>query len=312
MKKMKRDFISLLDLSRDEIENLFKHAKVLKEEVAAGKYRKTLAGRSLAMIFEKPSTRTRISFEVGMTQLGGHSLYLSPAETQIGRNEPLKDTARVISSYCDGIIIRTFEHEKVLELAKWSAAPVINALSDLQHPCQILSDMFTIIEHFGSLKGIRVAFIGDGNNVANSWVHAAGRMNIPLSLACPEGHDPDPRVLADAMEGTGASIRVVRKPADAAKGASVIYTDVWASMGQEHEEEERKKAFMSYRVDEALLKLASPDAIIMHCLPAHRGEEITDEAVEGRQSVVFVQAANRLHVQKAVLEWLLVPEKVSG
>jgi len=311
MKEKKRDFISLLDLSRDEIENLFEHARVLKEEVAAGKYRNTLAGRSLAMIFEKPSTRTRISFEVGMTQLGGHSLYLAPSETQIGRNEPLKDTARVISSYCDGIIIRTFEHEKVLELARWSAVPVINALSDLQHPCQVLSDMFTIIEHFGSLKGIKVAYIGDGNNVANSWVHAAGRMNIPLSLACPEGHDPDPRVLADAMEGTGASIRVVRKPADAARGAAVIYTDVWASMGQEHEEDERKKVFMSYKVDEALLKLASPHAVIMHCLPAHRGEEITDEAVEGRQSVVFAQAANRLHVQKAVLEWLLAPEKAS-
>ena len=311
MKEKKRDFISLLDLSRDEIENLFEHARVLKEEVAAGKYRNTLAGRSLAMIFEKPSTRTRISFEVGMTQLGGHSLYLAPSETQIGRNEPLKDTARVISSYCDGIIIRTFEHEKVLELARWSAVPVINALSDLQHPCQVLSDMFTIIEHFGSLKGIKVAYIGDGNNVANSWVHAAGRMNIPLSLACPEGHDPDPRVLADAMEGTGASIRVVRKPADAARGAAVIYTDVWASMGQEQEEDERKKVFMSYKVDEALLKLASPHAVIMHCLPAHRGEEITDEAVEGRQSVVFAQAANRLHVQKAVLEWLLAPEKAS-
>ncbi len=301
----KRDFISIADLSRSDIEMLFDRAELLKKEVKAGEYRRTLEGRTLAMIFEKPSTRTRVSFEAGMTQLGGHAQYLSPSDTQIGRNEPLKDTARVLAAYCDGILIRTYAHNNVIDLARWSDVPVINGLSDFLHPCQVLSDIFTIREHFGSLEGVRVSYVGDGNNVANSWILGASRMGLPLTIACPEGHDPGAEVLAQGLEGTGASVTVARDPREAVEGAKVVYTDVWASMGQEHEASARQKIFAPYRVNDSLLKLAAPDAVVMHCLPAHRGEEITDDVAEGPQSIIITQAANRLHVQKAILEWLM-------
>jgi len=301
----KRDLISISDLSKAEIEMLFKQAKLLKEEVSAGKFRRTLEGRTLAMIFEKPSTRTRVGFEAGMTQLGGHAQCLLPTETQIGQREPFKDAARVLAAYCDAILVRTFAHRNVIDLAQWSEAPIINGLSDLLHPCQVLSDLFTIDEHFGSLEGIPVAYVGDGNNVANSWALGASRMGLPLAIACPEGHDPDPEVLAQAMEGTGASIEVMRDPQEAVEGARVVYTDVWASMGQEHKAKERQKIFAPYQINESLMKHAASEAVVMHCLPAHRGEEITDDVVEGPQSIIFTQAANRLHVQKAIMEWLM-------
>ncbi len=304
----KKDFISIADLSVEEIEQLFAKAETLKKEAISGKYRRTLEGRTLAMIFEKPSTRTRVGFEAGMTQLGGHAISLFSSETQIGRDEPLKDTARVLAGYCDCILIRTFEHQKVMELARWSEAPVINGLSDLLHPCQVLSDLFTVKEHFGSLEGVKAAYIGDGNNVANSWIIAASVTGMELALACPEGHEPDPDIMARATEKQGARISVTPDPEVAARDAKVLYTDVWASMGQEKEAEKRKEIFSSYRVDETLLGHAAADAIVMHCLPAHRGEEITEEVMEGSRSVIFKQAGNRLHVQKAVLEWLIKPE----
>lgn len=302
----KRDLLCINDLSRDEIEHIFEQAQNMKKELAGGKYRRSLEGRSLAMVFEKPSTRTRVGFEAAMTQLGGHAIYLTAADTQIGRNEPIKDTARILASYCDAILIRTFEHERVVELAKWSSVPVINGLSDLLHPCQILSDIFSIREHFGKLDKIKTAYLGDGNNVANSWITGAARMGMPLAIACPAGYDPDMKILAAAREGSDAKINVTRDPLEAVDGARVIYTDVWASMGQENEAEERRKKFAPYQVNRAILDNAEKDAVVMHCLPAHRGEEISEEAVDGPQSIVFKQAENRLHVQKAILDWLIV------
>jgi len=304
----KRDFISIADLSGGEMENLFAEAEKLKREVNSGVYRRTLEGRTLAMIFEKPSTRTRVGFEAGMTQLGGHAMSLFASETQIGRQEPLKDTARVLAGYCDCILIRTFGHAKVVELARWSEVPVINGLSDLLHPCQVLSDLFTIRERFGSLEGVKVAYIGDGNNVANSWIVGASAAGLELALACPEGYDPDPGILARVEEKARGRISVTRDPVAAAKNANVLYTDVWASMGQEEEAEKRKEIFSPYQVSESLVGHAAADVIVMHCLPAHRGEEITDEVLEGPRSVIFRQASNRLHVQKALLEWLIKRE----
>jgi len=287
----KRDFISIADLSGGEMENLFAEAEKLKREVNSGVYRRTLEGRTLAMIFEKPSTRTRVGFEAGMTQLGGHAMSLFASETQIGRQEPLKDTARVLAGYCDCILIRTFGHAKVVELARWSEVP-----------------LFTIRERFGSLEGVKVAYIGDGNNVANSWIVGASAAGLELALACPEGYDPDPGILARVEEKARGRISVTRDPVAAAKNANVLYTDVWASMGQEEEAEKRKEIFSPYQVSESLVGHAAADVIVMHCLPAHRGEEITDEVLEGPRSVIFRQASNRLHVQKALLEWLIKRE----
>lgn len=301
----KRDLLSINGLSKAEIENLFAEAAKLKKELAAGKYRRTLEGQTLAMIFEKPSTRTRVGFEVGMTQLGGHAIYLSPSETQIGRNEALKDTARVLAEYCEAILIRTYAHENVIELARYSSVPVVNGLSDLLHPCQVLSDLFTIYERFGKLDGVKVAYVGDGNNLANSWILGASKVGVSLSIGCPEGHDPDAEIMKNALDSGDASISVSRDPMEAVDGADVVYTDVWASMGQEEESEKRKKIFAPYQLNAKLVANAGPDAIVMHCLPAHRGEEITDEVADGPQSVLFTQAGNRLHVQKAILEWLM-------
>ena len=296
-----RDFLAIPDLSRPELDGLF----ALAERMRTGAYtERPLAGRSLAMIFMKSSTRTRVSFEVGAWQLGGHALFLSPRDVQLGRGEPVADTARVLSRYVDGIMIRTFAHSEVEELAKYADIPVINGLTDLLHPCQILADLLTVRQHLGTYEGKRIAWIGDGNNMANSWINAAWRLGFELVLACPEGYDPDPEILARAQQGS-ARVRIVRDPREAAEGAHVVNTDVWASMGQESEQQVRERAFAGYQVDTALMRRASRDAIFLHCLPAHRGEEVTDDVLDSDRSRIIPQAANRLHFQKALLDWLL-------
>jgi ornithine carbamoyltransferase len=297
---MHRDFLAIPDFSRAELDRLFE----LAESMRSGAYaKKPLAGKSLAMIFLKSSTRTRVSFEVGAWQLGGHALFLSSRDVQIGRGEPIPDTARVLSRYVDGIMIRTFAHADVEELAKYSRVPVINGLTDLLHPCQVLADVLTIRQRFGSYDGRKVAWIGDGNNMANSWINAAYRLGFELSLACPEGYEPDASILARAQ--AVAKVSLVRDPNEAATGAHVVNTDVWASMGQEEEQQERAQAFAGYTVDAGLMKRAARDAIFLHCLPAHRGEEVSAEVIDGPQSCVFDEAENRLHVQKAIMAALI-------
>ena len=291
-----RDFLAIPDYSRDELLALFD----LAERMRKGEYKdKPLAGKSLAMIFMKASTRTRVSFEVGTWQLGGHALFLSPRDVQLGRGEPVADTARVLSRYVDGIMIRTYAHAEVELLAQYADVPVINGLTDLLHPCQILADILTIRQYHGTIDGRKVAWIGDGNNMANSWINAAYRLGFDLTLACPEGYDPDKTILERAQ--SVAHVRVVRDPAEAVKGADVVNTDVWASMGQEQEQAIREKAFKGFIVDEALMSRAQQDAIFMHCLPAHRGEEVSAAVIDGAQSVVWDEAENRLHVQKAIM-----------
>jgi ornithine carbamoyltransferase len=308
---VKRDLLSLWDFTADELRQLIQAAIVLKRERREGVRRAPLAGKTLGMIFEKASTRTRVSFEVGMFELGGHAVYLSPQGSQIGRGEPLRDTARVLGGYCHGIVVRTFGHALAEELARFSSVPVINGLTDLSHPCQILADLLTAVECFGDMAlgsdQVRYAWIGDGNNIAHSFIEAAAILGLDLTLACPEGYKPDPDVLARAQKNHHPKTRIelVRDPADAVRGRHVLSTDVWASMGEEAESAERARAFRGYCLDVALLRQAAPNAIVLHCLPAHRGEEITDEVLEGPQSAVFQQAENRLHVQKAILERLL-------
>ena len=300
-----RDFLAIPDFSRDELTKLFD----LAERMRAGKYdRKPLAGKSLAMIFMKASTRTRVSFEVGAWQLGGHALFLSPRDVQLGRGEPIADTARVLSRYVDGIMIRTFAHTEVEELARFASVPVINGLTDLLHPCQILADLLTVRQHVGGWEGKKVAWIGDGNNMANSWINAAWRLGFELSLACPAGYDPDPAILARAQRD--AKVTVVRDPVEAAEGAHVVNTDVWASMGQEEEQKVREKAFAGFQVDSRLMRLAKKEAIFLHCLPAHRGEEVSADVIDGPQSRVWDEAENRLHVQKAIMAVLMGGEKL--
>ncbi len=296
----KRDFLAIPDFSPAEIEALFGLAARMK----ADKYGKTpLAGKVLAMVFAKSSTRTRVSFEVGAHQLGGHALFLSSRDIQLGRGEPIKDTARVLSRYVDGIMIRTFAHRDVEELARFASVPVINGLTDLQHPCQVLADLFTLREALGGWKGKTVAWVGDGNNMANSWLDAARVLGFELRLACPEGYEPNHEIFERAQRS--AKVSITEEPEEAVRGAHVVNTDVWASMGQEEEAKARQLAFKGYTVDEALMKLAAPGAIFLHCLPAHRGEEVTDGVIEGRQSRVFDEAENRLHVQKALLATLM-------
>lgn len=295
-----RDFLAIPDYSRAELNSLFDLASRMRDGSYADK---PLAGKSLAMIFMKASTRTRVSFEVGAWQLGGHALFLSPRDVQLGRGEPIADTARVLSRYVDGIMIRTFAHAEVKELAQFASVPVINGLTDLLHPCQILADLLTIQQHLGGMDGRKVAWIGDGNNMANSWLNAAYVLGFELTLACPEGYDPDAAILARAQGA--ARVRLVRDPAEAADGADVINTDVWASMGQEEEQAVREKAFAGYMVDGTLMGRAKPDAIFLHCLPAHRGEEVSAEVIDGPQSVVWDEAENRLHVQKAIMANLI-------
>ena len=292
----KRDFLSIVDFSSDELTELLNRARRLK----VGEDHSRLTGKSLAMIFRKSSTRTRISFEVGMTQLGGHALFISDHDSQIGRGEPIHDTAKVLSRYVDGIMIRTFGHEEVEELSRHSSVPVINGLSDLLHPCQVVADLQTVAEEFGPNYPERtVAWIGDGNNMANSWLNAAYRLGFSVRLACPEGYDPDLSILKRAEEM--ADILLTRDPFEAVQGADVVTTDVWASMGQEEEARERMGAFAGFSVDDALMGQAIPDAIFLHCLPAHRGEEVSSSVIDGTQSRIFNEAENRLHAQKAIL-----------
>ena len=300
-----RDFLAIPDFSRGELENLLD----LADRMRTGAYdRKPLAGKSLAMIFMKSSTRTRVSFEVGTWQLGGHALFLSPRDVQLGRGEPVRDTARVLSRYVDGIMIRTFAHADVEELARYATVPVINGLTDLLHPCQILADLLTMKQHLGGWAGKKVAWVGDGNNMANSWINAAYRLGFELALACPEGYDPDPAIVERAR--AAAKVTVVRDPKQAVEGADVVNTDVWASMGQEEEQKIREQAFAGYQVDDTLMARARRDAIFLHCLPAHRGEEVSESVLEGKQSRVWDEAENRLHVQKAIMAVLMGGEKV--
>jgi ornithine carbamoyltransferase len=296
----KRDFLAVTDLSRDDLLGLIDLASRMK----SGAYReRPLAGKALAMIFTKSSTRTRVSFEVGSAQLGGHALFLSSRDIQLGRGEPIRDMARVLSRYVDGIMIRTFAHADVEELARFATVPVINGLTDYNHPCQILADLLTVHENLGDLSKRVVAWIGDGNNMAHSWIEAAAVLGFELRLACPAGYDPD----AALMESAGKRSRIVltRSPDEAARGADVINTDVWASMGQEAEQAEREKAFAGFLVDDRLMSLAAKSAIFLHCLPAHRGEEVSESVLEGAQSRVWDEAENRLHAQKALMAMLM-------
>ena len=305
MTREHRDFLAIPDFSSAELESLFE----LAESMHTGAYDKTpLAGQSLAMIFMKASTRTRVSFEVGAYQLGGHALFLSPRDVQLGRGEPITDTAKVLSRYVSGIMIRTFVHAEVEELARAATVPVINGLTDLLHPCQVLADLLTIRQQLGGISGRKVAWIGDGNNMANSWINAAYVLDFELSLACPVGYDPDPTILSRAR--SRANVTLVRDPSEAARGADVVTTDVWASMGQEEEQVVREKAFRGFRVDAALMSRASKGAIFLHCLPAHRGEEVTAEVIDGPQSRVWDEAENRLHIQKAIMAVLMGGEKL--
>ncbi len=301
---MPRHFLRLTDYSRDELLALLDLAADLKARQARGEPHRLLAGRTLAILLEKSSTRTRVSFEVGMFQLGGQALFLSPRDTQIGRGEPVRDTARVLSRYVDALMVRTYSQEAVEELARWGTVPVINGLTDLLHPCQIMADLLTVRERRGSLTGLRVAWVGDGNNVAHSWISAAQVLGFSLRLACPEGYEPAEEILAPAVEA-GADVAVVRSPREAAAGAHAVTTDVWASMGQEGEKEARAEAFAGYLVDGDVLAAADPEALFLHCLPAHRGEEVSEEVLEGPRSAVWDEAENRLHAQKAILVRLI-------
>jgi len=301
---MKKDFISILDIDELELEQLLNEAHELKRQKKAGTKHLLLAGQTLAMIFEKSSTRTHISFEVGMNQLGGHALFLNAGDMQIRRGEEIRDTARAASRYVSGMMIRAYKHSTIEEYAKYATIPVINGLSDLEHPCQLLADIMTIQEHFGSTKDIRVAWVGDGNNVCNSLILATVLTGLRVTVATPEGYEPAGEIVRKA-QSLGGDVTLVREPEQAVKDAEVIVTDTWISMGDEGEKEERMRVFRKYTVDAPLMKHASPDARVLHCLPAHRGEEITDEVMEGGQSLVWDEAENRLHAQKALLVRLL-------
>jgi len=303
MARTKRDFLRLTDLDRGGLLELVERAAEWK--LLGRKGPRPLEGQTIGLVFEKASTRTRVSFEVAAHQLGGSAIFLSPRDTQLGRGEPIKDTARVLARYLDALVVRTFGHDKLLEIAQYADVPVINALTDASHPCQVLADLLTVAERFGAdalnKPGLKVAWVGDGNNMANSWLEACALLGFELSLACPPGYDPD----AALLERCAGRARVVRRPADAVAGAHVVNTDVWASMGQEEEQAKRERDFAGFIVDAALVARARPDAVVLHCLPAHRGEEISDEVIEGARSAVFDQAENRLHAQKALLELLL-------
>ncbi len=303
----KRDLLSMLDVEKDLI-GILELAASIKNRTKAGESYEPLRGKSLAMIFEKASTRTRVSFEVGMTQLGGHALFLSPNDLQIGRGETIADTARVLSRFVDGIMYRAFKSENVRELAQHASVPVINGLDDREHPCQIIADLMTIQEHKGELKGLKLAYVGDGNNVCNSLLLGCAEVGMHAAAGTPEGYEPDAHLVSEARRlarGTGARIEVVHDPFEAVTDADVVYTDVWVSMGMEKEREERERIFLPYQVNSKLVAVAKEGALVMHCLPAHRGLEITDDVVDGPQSVVLDEAENRLHAQKAILVRLL-------
>jgi len=299
-----RDFLNIADFSAAENEALLQLAMRMR----SGAYdAKPLAGKALAMIFMKSSTRTRMSFEVGATQLGGTAHFLSPRDVQIGRGEPIADTARVLSRYAHGIMIRTYAHADAVQLAEYASVPVINGLTDLSHPCQVMADLLTVLQHQGGYRGKRIAWIGDGNNMANSWIEAAAHLGFSLRLACPEGYDPDASFLSAA---SSADVQLLRDPAEAVDGADVVTTDVWASMGQEAEQVHREHAFAGYQVDSALMSRASSQAIFLHCLPAHRGEEVAADVIDGPQSAVWDEAENRLHIQKAIMAVLMGKEQL--
>ncbi len=299
-----RHFLTLLDITADEARALLARAAELKAMQKRGEIHHTLAGKTLGMIFDKASTRTRISFEVGMYQLGGHALFLHSGTTQLGRGEPIEDSARVLSRMVDGVMIRTHGHEMIQKFASYSSVPVINALTDLTHPCQILADIFTFEEKRGDIRGKTVAWIGDGNNMTHSWINGAVAFGYKLKFACPDAYAPDAGLLQAARD-LGGDVTISADPFEAAHDADLITTDVWASMGQEDEQAEREKAFAGYQVDKRVMAFAKSDALFMHCLPAHRGEEVSAEVIDGPQSVVWDEAENRLHVQKALLEFLL-------
>ena len=304
-----RDLLSIHELTVGEVEEILELAAELKAKQKAGIEHKLLAGKTLGMIFEKSSTRTRVSFETGMYQLGGQALFLSNRDLQLGRGEPIKDTARVLSRYLDGIMIRTYGHERVVELAEYADIPVINALTDLLHPCQVLTDLLTIKEHKGkNLKGLKMAYVGDGNNMTNSYMYGCAKAGMEFVAATPEDYRPDETVTRQATEdarATGASIKLVTDPVEAVKGADIVVTDTWASMGQEEEHDARKKIFAPYQVNKELMAHADKRAIVMHCLPAYRGEEITEEVLEANADVIFDEAENRLHTQKAIMALLM-------
>lgn len=308
---MKKDLLTLADLSAADVNVLLNRAAELKKRHRRGIADRPLEGKSLGLIFDKPSTRTRISFEAAAVQLGAASIFISTGDTQMARNEPVGDTARVLSRYLDAVAIRTFSQDLLIEFAASADIPVINALTDLYHPCQVLSDLMTVIEKKGDYAGLKISWVGDGNNMAHSWINAAAVLGFELVLACPEGYDPDERVL-DRANKSNPSIRVVRDPREALDGADVVNTDVWASMGREHEQEKRRSVFMPYQVNEALLKCAHPGAVVMHCLPAHRGEEITAGVLESPRSVVWDQAENKLHMHKAILDVLISKKRKEG
>jgi ornithine carbamoyltransferase len=305
---MKRDFLTLDDVTRPELEALLQSAARLKDYLKRGVPHRFLEGKTLGMIFKKPSSRTRVSFEIGMFQMGGLALFLNNHDLGMGVRESVADIGRLFSRYLDGIVIRTFAHEEVEELARYATIPVINGLTDLHHPCQILADLLTIQEKFGRCEGVKLAWVGDGNNVANSWLQGAAKMGMHLALACPKGYWPPLELIRKAQEeaaANGGSVEIMEDPFQAVKGADVIYTDVWVSMGQEAERRWRLEVFQAYQVNQTLLAAAKPTTLVMHCLPAHRGEEITAEVIDGPQSIVFDHAENRLHTQKAVLHFLL-------
>jgi ornithine carbamoyltransferase len=303
-----RSLDSLFHLTKEEIEQILRTSELLKFQLLRGEEHPLLKGKTLAMIFEKPSTRTRVSFEVGMWQLGGYALYLSASDLQLGRGETVADTAQVLSRYVDGIMARVFAHQTILDLAKYSRVPVINGLSDFSHPCQGLADLFTIYEKKGKLSGLKLAYVGDGNNVAHSLLYGCSKVGINITIACPKDHEPNLEVVSKAREEgkrNGCEVRVTKDPKGAVKGADIVYTDVWASMGKEKEHEKRVKVFKPYQVNGKLVKEAKEDYIFMHCLPAHRGEEVTDEVADSENSVIFDQAENRLHTQKALLALII-------
>jgi ornithine carbamoyltransferase len=306
---MKKDLISINDLTAPEIEQIITATLKLKKRQQIKETVQPLLGKTLGMIFHKPSARTRISFEVGMYQLGGHCVILSDKEIGMGTRESVSDLAKLFSRYLDVVMIRTFSHELVKDLAKYGSIPIINGLTDFSHPCQILTDLASIYEKKGKVKGLKIAYIGDGNNVCNSWLFAAGKLGLTLAIASPEGYLPDPEVVKQAQSNkTGHEMTIYTEVKKAAQDADVIYTDVWASMGQEAEQKHRLSLFQPYQLNDELVKLTKPDALVMHCLPAHRGQEITDSVIDGPKSIVFDQAENRMHTQKAILCWLASPK----
>ncbi len=302
---MTKHLRSLQDFSKQELAGFITRALELKKQRQAGEVHTQMAGRTIGLVFEKPSTRTRVSFESAMYGMGGQVIFLSARDTQLARSEPLKDMARVMSRYVDGMVIRTFGQDVVDELARFATVPVINALTDLHHPCQVLSDIMTVVEHKGAIEDLKIAWVGDGNNMANSWLQAAARLGFELKLACPDNYGPDEAILEAALQEATKPIVLLRNPSEAVANADVVNVDVWASMGQEDEQEERLKIFSDYQLNTNLLAQASPGAIVLHCLPAHRGEEITDEVLESEQSVIFDQSENKMHMHKAILEKMI-------